>query len=114
MAFEKNQVANPTGEHKPASRHIATAHKKVRAKGKQHLPDAVDNLINAVLDPKNELTLPQKVSASKDLIKLVFEAEKYLEKAQGITGNNKGNAEGSGEDEDDEKDFMPVIKMTAD
>jgi len=113
MAFEKNQVANPTGEHKPASRHIATAHKKVRAKGKQHLPDAVDNLIKAVLDPKNELTLPQKVSASKDLIKLVFEAEKYLEKAQGITGK-KGESEGNGEDEDDEKDFMPVIKMTAD
>lgn len=111
MAFQKNQVANPTGEHKPASKHIATAHKKVRAKGKQYLPDAVDNLIKAVLDPKNELTIPQKVSASKDLIKLVFEAEKYLEKAQGITGK-KGDTEGSGDDEED--DFMPVIKMTAD
>ena len=106
MAFQKNQVANPTGEHKPASKHVATAHKKVRAKGKQFLPDAVDNLIKAVLDPKNELTLPQKVSASKDLIKLVFEAEKYLEKAQGITGK-KGDTEGSGDDDGD--DFMPVV-----
>jgi len=112
MAFEKNQAANPTGEHKPASKHIATAHKKVRAKGKQHLPDAVDNLINAVLDPKNELTLPQKVSASKDLIKLVFEAEKYLERAQGIGGKNTKGQESV--EEEDEKDFMPVIKMTAD
>jgi hypothetical protein len=112
MAFQKNQVANPTGEHTPASKHVATAHKKVRAKGKQYLPDAVDNLIKAVLDPKGELSLPQKVAASKDLIKLVFEAEKYLERAQGITGKNKGNNEGSGEDDGD--DFMPVIKMTAD
>ena len=107
MAFQKNQVANPTGEHKPASKHVATAHKKVRAKGKQFLPDAVDNLIKAVLDPKNELTLPQKVSASKDLIKLVFEAEKYLEKAQGITGK-KGDTEGSGDDDGDD-DFKPVV-----
>jgi hypothetical protein len=111
MAFQKGKVANPTGEHKPASKHIATAHKKVRAKGKQYLPDAVDNLIAAVLDPQNKLTLPQKVAASKDLIKLVFEAEKYLEKAQGIVKRGQSD---SNDDSDEDDDFSPVIKMTAD
>lgn len=107
MAFKKGEQANPNGVHTPATRHIATSHKKVRAKGKQYLPDAVDNLITAVLDTKGNLTLAQKVAASKDLIKLVFEAEKYLERMMGVKPKDE-----SSDEEEDDSDNVPYIKIS--
>lgn len=83
MAFKENQVANPTGAHTPATRHIATAHKKIRAKGKVHLDTAMDNIIKAVNNADNKFSQEEIFKASLKLIDTTLKAEAFYEKAIG-------------------------------
>lgn len=83
MAITKGQVTNPSGSHIPATRHIATAHKKIRAKGKVHLEEAMDNLLAMVQNKNNKFSDEQIFKASVKWVETTLKAEAFYERAIG-------------------------------
>ena len=84
MAFQKGQVENPTGAHVPATRHVATAHKKIRAKGKVHLEEAMQNILNMVQNRGGNFSDEQIFKASVKWVETTLKAEAFYEKAIGV------------------------------
>ena len=107
MAITKGQVTNPTGAHIPATRHIATAHKKIRAKGKVHLEEAMQNILDRVQNKGNKFSDEDIFKASVKWVETTLKAEAFYEKAIGV--KPKGVSDEGVEEEDD----MPEIIMTA-
>ena len=99
MAIAKGQITNPTGAHTPATRHVATAHKKIRAKGKVHLEEAMQNILDMVQNKNNKFTDEQIFKASVKWVETTLKAEAFYEKAAGVKPKASSD---EGEEEEDE------------